>query len=425
MKKLFLATIILMQVACSEKDHAEPDPNPPGPVFTGNVLHVGEGQEYPTLADAIKNVTPGDTILLHPGRYESTNYYPKFKGGEPDKYITIKAESEGTVFFSGKDAMWWLREFAYINFYNLTFEKHERHAFNMDDGGKIGNPLSHHIRMVNCTFKGNAAGGDSNHLKMAGIDYFEIINCTFIDGDNGAAIDMVGCHHGLIKNCYFENTGLVGIQAKGGSQHIRIEGNFMKNCGDRSLNLGGSTGFDFFRPHDATFEAADLQVYSNVIVGSTAPIAFASCVRVEVANNTIISPNKWVLRILQDSVYPQDRFVKCGNNSFINNIIYRNNSVLTDCNIGDFTDPNSFTFANNLWYNYENPKWNGPTNIPVLDEDKIVGKNPMFKDVANEDFSLQSGSPAISKGRTITEPEYDFSGKPFAKTRSIGAYEKQ
>ena len=84
----------------------------------------------------------------------------------------------------------------------------------------------------------------------------------------GSGIDMVGCHHGIIKGNYFENMGSNSIQAKGGTQHITIEGNFFRNGGQRPLNLGGSTGLPFFRPIDATFEAADIKVFSNIIVGS-------------------------------------------------------------------------------------------------------------------------------------------------------------
>ena len=341
--------------------------------MAGNILKVGQGREYPVLSEAIKNVKPGDTIIIHNGIYGGRVEAYKNMAGEPDKYITIKAAPGSNVIFRG-GATFQLSDVSYINICGLIFEKQTLNGFNLDDAGSFDTP-SHHIRFENCVFRDLDASGNNDLLKMSGVDDFEIINCTFKNGSKGGSgIDMVGCHNGLIKGCNFEDMGSNAIQAKGGTQHIRIENNFFKNCGQRTLNLGGSTGLDFFRPIDATFEAADIQVYSNVIIGSDAPVAFVGSQRVVVANNAIINPNKWVVRILQETVNPVDRFVKCGNNKFVNNVIYRGNNVSVDCNIGGNTDPESFIFAGNIWYNPDNPQWRGSTGIPVEEQNSIIGK---------------------------------------------------
>ena len=84
---------------------------------------------------------------------------------------------------------------------------------------------------------------------MSGVDFFEIRNCTFLNGAaGGSGIDMVGCHEGLIKSNRFEKQGSNSIQAKGCSKNIRIENNFFRNGGQRTLNLGGSTNLMLFRP---------------------------------------------------------------------------------------------------------------------------------------------------------------------------------
>jgi hypothetical protein len=112
--------------------------------------------------------------------------------------------------------------------------------------------------------------------------------------------------------------------------------------------------------------------------------------------NTIYLPQKWVIRILQETV-DTSRFYPCGNNSFKNNIIYRDSRVSNDCNVGPDTNPQSFSFSNNLWYHSQNPVWTGP-DLPVTDLKCIIGKDPLFNDAASDDFTLKKPSPAIGKG---------------------------
>ena len=232
---------------------------------------------------------------------------------------------------------------------------------------------------------------------MSGVDLFEIRNCTFLNGAaGGSGIDMVGCHNGVIKNNRFENQGSNSIQAKGGSKNIRIAYNYFSNGGERTLNLGGSTNLRLFRPLDARYEAARVTVYSNIFIGSDVPIAYVGCVQTEVLNNTIYLPKKWVIRILQETV-DSSRFYPCGNNSFSNNIIYHDGRVIVDCSIGPNTNPQSFSFSNNLWYHSQNSSWAGPT-LPAKDTNSIIGKDPLFNNAAGGDFLLKKGSPAAGKG---------------------------
>jgi hypothetical protein len=210
---------------------------------------------------------------------------------------------------------------------------------------------------------------------------------------------MVGCHEGLIKGNRFENQGSNSLQVKGGSKNIRIESNIFKNGGQRALNLGGSTNLGLFRPLEARYEAAGLKVFANIFIGSDAPIVYVGCIDTEVVNNTIYLPQKWVIRILQETVNTS-RFYPCGNNSFKNNIIYRDSRVRSDCNIGPNTNPQSFSFSGNLWYHSQNPAWTGP-QLPVTDMNGIFGKDPLFNDAASGDFMLKKSSPAKGKGHSI------------------------
>lgn len=383
-------------------------------------LHVGPGQTYSNLVSAAENATPGDTIFLHEHIYQGGNFITELKGTS-DEWIYILAVSGEEVIFQGStEAIHFIdAEYVYVN--GIIVEQQTGNGINADDGGNYETP-THHLIFENCTFRNMASNGNNDLLKLSGLDDFEIRNCQFLNGANGGSgIDMVGCHRGLIKGNYFENMGSNSIQAKGGSQHVRIEANFFLDGGQRTLNLGGSTGLMYFRPDTAHFEAADLQVYSNVFVGSWAAVAYVGSVNVEIINNTIYKPENWVIRILQETVDP-DRFLECGDNTFRNNIVYLGDNLSTETNIGPNTRPETFTFSNNLWYNYENSNWPGP-NIPVNDPDNIIGEDPLFGNGPEFDFSLQSSSPAIGMGYSVQQPELDFAGALFNSPPSIGAFE--
>jgi hypothetical protein len=296
---------------------------------SGKTVTVGSGGNFTDLRSAANDAAPGDTILISGGVYSGSQYIENLKGTQD--YSTP----------------------------------------------------AHDVVFDSCTWKDMDASGDNDQLKLSGLDNFEIRNCIFRNGsEGGSGIDMVGCHYGAISGNAFEHQGANSIQAKGGTQHIRIERNFFRDGGERSLNLGGSTGLEYFRPGDALFEAADLKVYSNVFIRSYAPIAFVGCIRVEVANNTIFNPENWVVRILQETVDPA-RFLPCGDNVFRNNIIFLEN-ISTECNVGSNTAPKTFTFSNNLWFNYQNSSFS-PRNLPMVDSNNLVGYNPLFKDTTGSE----------------------------------------
>lgn len=385
------------------------------------ILHVGDHQLYKTLAEAAAKAVAGDTVLFHAGIYQGGESIVQLTG-KPGKAITLMSSPDDTVIIRGGPAGWAFHNVSWLTIEGIIFEQQSDNGFNLDDGGNYNTP-SHHIIFNRCTFRNIQASGNNDLLKLSGLDFFEIRHCIFEQGaKGGSAIDMVGCHNGVISGCGFENMGSNAIQAKGGSRFIRIEGNRFNNCGERTLNLGGSTGLAFFRPQDAVFEAADLQVYSNLIIGSVSPVNYVGCTRVEVINNTIYRPGKWVLRILQENK-DTIRFIPCGNNSFRNNIICHGNNVTYDCNIGANTAALTFHFSNNLWYNDENLSWNGPVNLPVKDSGNIVGKDPLFRNTATLDLSIPFNSPAADKGYRVVHPVHDLSGNLFSQNRSIGCYE--
>ena len=383
------------------------------------ILEIGQGKTYANLQDAASVAQAGDTLLFSTGTHSGGQSVSALKG-EKKQWIVIQAATPGEVIIRGGTNAWQLSDPAFVHISGFIFERQTGNGVNVDDGGSLATPALHVI-FENCVFRDMNAGGNNDLLKLSGVDSFQVKNCHFVNGAaGGSGIDMVGCHYGEIVNNHFENMGSNAIQAKGGTQFIRIQANWFENCGQRSVNLGGSTGLAYFRPQDAPFEAADLHVYANIFIGSIAPIAYVGCIRTDVINNTIIQPEKWVVRILQETV-DENRFAACGDNSFCNNLIYLGN-ISTETNIGPNTRPQSFEFTANFWYNSQNPSWSGPS-IPVNDPNQLINKNPDFRDLNNQNFALQPNSPAIGVSGYTGDPESDYAGALYNSPRSVGALE--
>ena len=381
---------------------------------------IGQSETFRSLEQAAQVLSPGDTAVIRNGLYRQREDISELTGTKLEN-IVILAESSGQVIYQGGTEAWHLSDCAHIKIIGIVFEGQTGNGVNIDDAGSFDTP-THHITLRNCIFRDMNASGNNDQLKLSGLDHFVIEFCQFTNGaSGGSGIDMVGCHRGVIRGNTFENMGSNAIQAKGGTQFISIEQNRFENAGARSLNLGGSTGLAYFRPQDAPFEAADLIVRSNVFIGSDAPIAYVGSTRVLVENNTIIEPEVWIYRILQETV-DTARFVSCGDNVFRNNLVYVDNRLRRDFNIGGNTRPESFLFENNLWFNREAPGWQGPAN-PGTETGSIGGQNPMFKDVSSGDYSILPSSPAVAMGKPLNGVRFDFIGTIYGNNPSIGAYE--
>jgi len=383
-------------------------------------LHVGPGRQYARLRDAAAAAMPGDTIMVHAGVYGGVEYIEDLRGRE-DAWITICAVPGDTVVYRGGTEALHLTDPAWVRIAGIVFEGQSGNGVNIDDGGSYETPASH-VLIEDCEWRALAANGNNDQLKLSGVDSFMVRRCRFFDGSpGGSAVDMVGCHRGVFEDNHFENAGSNCIQAKGGTAFIRIERNRFINGGQRALNIGGSTGLQYFRPLGMNYEAADIGVYANLFAGSTVPVAFVGAVRGEVVNNTIYMPGKWVIRILQETVGPD--FLPCGDNAFRNNLVCLGAAAADpSVNIGGNTSPETFEFSNNLWFNADDPAWRGP-NLPVSERGGVSGRDPLLADGRNLDFTLRGGSPAIGAGGDAPRPDSDFAGRPFARPRSIGAFE--
>jgi hypothetical protein len=211
---------------------------------------------------------------------------------------------------------------------------------------------------------------------------------------------MVGCHDGTIEASVFRNGGENlgnGVQTKGGSARVTVRNNRFESAGVRAVQIGGSTGLESFRPNASVgYEAQNVTVEGNVIVGSEAAVAFVNVDGATVRFNTIYRPGRWVFRILQETTAPG--FVPSRNGVVTDNIIAFNTAeVVTAVNVGAGTAPQTFQFARNVWYALDAPALSVPA-LPTAEVGGVYGVNPQFVNAAGGDFHLQAGSPATAYG---------------------------
>ncbi|MFP4599102.1 MAG: right-handed parallel beta-helix repeat-containing protein [Persicimonas sp.] len=323
----------------------------------------------------------------------------------------------------------------YVVLENLVIRNTSQNGLNIDDGGSFDTP-AHHVVLRNITVEGVGDGGNQDCIKMSGVDDFWVLDSD-VSECSGQGIDIVGCHDGVIAGNHIHDKPSAGVQAKGGTADILIHGNRIADVSGRGVNAGGSTGLEYFRPQDAPHEGARIQVVANIFerVGaeSGAPIAFVGCDACLFAHNTVVEPQTWVARILQETV--GDRFVPSRDGRFVNNVVAFNVDDLRNgvfVNVGPDTAPETFTFANNLWYALDDPDFDGPTlssGIPAP-QNSVVQQDPGFADRAGGDYRIGTSSPAVGAAGPLDHdagfdgfdlPDYD--GHCYGDPAAVGSYE--
>ncbi|HLJ54631.1 MAG TPA: right-handed parallel beta-helix repeat-containing protein [Chthonomonadaceae bacterium] len=360
------------------------------------------------LRRAVRSAKPGAVIRVAPGRYGGGFYFERLHGGPEPIRITAADPADPPVFNGGGTGLH-LAACSGIELDDLIVEGSTDNGINIDDGGRYDAPATGivcrrlHIRNI-------GPSGNHDGLKLSGIKGFHVLECTieFWGTGDGQGIDMVGCHDGVIQGCRFRHTdeeGCVGVQTKGGTTDIVVRGCRFEHAGGRAVNIGGSTGLEFFRPPLKMLagrplsEAARITVERNTFIGSGAPVAFVGVDGAVVRNNTIYRPKRWALRILQETTAPG--FVPSRKGRFENNIVvFRSDEWAGAVNIGPKTAPETFGFAGNVWYCEDAPARSRP-ELPTAEKAGVYGKDPLLRDPAHGDLRLQPGSPASRSGANV------------------------
>jgi hypothetical protein len=365
--------------------------------FQGSDVRVSNiGQ----LRDAVSKSNPGTRILIEPGEYPGGSHFVGLKG-EPTKPIVIEAAngSKPPEFVGGGNAIQ-LSSAQWVTLRNLKFRRQTGNGLNIDDGGNYKSP-SKGVILEGLTVS-ELPAGNHDGIKLSGLHDFVVSKCR-IENWGGSGIDMVGCASGVIRESSFRNGGDNAIQTKGGTRDVSIERCRFENFGQRGVNIGGSTGMPYFRPPIETvpagrrFEAKNIWVQGCVFSGGTAPITFVGVDGATVRFNTIYHPERWAIRILQETRLPE--FVPCRRGTIANNLIVFKSSQWSagGMNIGPGTQPESFSFEGNLWFCSDRPSASKPS-LPVRESNGIYGKDPLLADPESGSYGVRGGSPAAKVG---------------------------
>lgn len=352
---------------------------------------------------ALSRAVPGTVIALSPGVYRGGSFHAGL-AGEPNAPITVEAvDSARPPVIAGGNNGIQLSDARYVTFRNLIFERAEQNGINIDDAETYDTP-SHHIVLTRVTVR-DIRSGNRDGIKLSGVTDF-VIEDSAIErwGDSGSAIDMVGCHRGLIRNNVFRHTpGLTvgnGVQAKGGTSQVTITGNRFEHAAARAVQIGGVTTLRFFRPQPPDrAEATDIRVERNVFVGGETAVAFVGSEGGTFRFNTVYLPTKHLLRILQEHRAPD--LLRSRNGVFTDNIVYWSGDLVV--NVGDMTDPATFTFARNWWYRRDVPRASRPA-LPSIETRGVYGADPQFRAPPADFRALAAGGRGAHAGGSGAAP---------------------
>ena len=316
------------------------------------------------LLQAVRIAKPGDVLKLASGITIRGGFELREIHGTEAAPVILKAEdSQKPPVFEGGGSGIHVTLCSYLTIDGLLLNGASGNGINVDNGGSQ-TTTSRGITLLNLVVTNVGPNGNSDGIKLSGLDDFKVENCRIVDwGNGGSAIDMVGCHDGVITDCIISRNPddakgrqqANGVQMKGGSARITVRKCRFEHPGGRGVNVGGSTGKDFFRPADANYEAKDITVEDCQFVGGMSAIAFVGVDSAIVRHNTIYHPERWALRILQENRTPG--FLPSRNGTFSDNIVVFNSQQMVDAvNVGDATAPETFRFENNVWYCEDRPE---------------------------------------------------------------------
>jgi hypothetical protein len=346
-----------------------------------------------SLRTAVAAAQPGDRILLAAGNYGGGFHFAELRGAPDRPIILAAADPRHPPVFREAATGLHLSNPAHVELHDLVFEQLSANGLNIDDGGayRADDTGAHHIVLRRIHARDIGTTGNQDGIKLSGLRDFRLEDCVVErwGTGGGSAIDLVGCHRGVITGCTIRHRepappNCTGVQCKGGTSDVAILRNRFEHAGGRGVNLGGSTGRPFFRPPLTASpapgakphaEARALRVEGNTFLGGTAPVAFVGVDGAVVRFNTIERPTRWALRILQENRAPD--FVPSRGGVFTDNLIIFDSAAWSSggVNLGTATAPETFTFARNVWWCTDRPDRSHPA-LPTPEIDGTYGRDP-------------------------------------------------
>jgi hypothetical protein len=346
-----------------------------GAVARAEERRVTTAEEFSAALDAAGE---GDEIVLEPGTYPGQLYRENLR------QVTIRsADRDNPAVIEGGDYGLHLADPVEVTLSDLVFHGQVENGINIDDADSYETP-ARNIRLIRITVKDIGKPGNNDAIKMAGVEDF-LIDGAHVEnwGDEGSAIDFVGCRNGLVQNSLLIHTALKvggsGIRPKGGSKDIVIRANRVELpvATGRAIQAGGSTDAEYFRfaKGDKDYEADRITMEGNVVVGGGSAFSWVNIDGGIVHHNLVQGPAPWVMRILNENSGSPIVVTKNG--------VFRDNEIAFETggefnsvvNIGDDTEPETFKFSGNRWLNLTDPTPDGSRpKLPTAEIGGVYGE---------------------------------------------------
>ncbi len=450
---------------------------------SGNDNNPGtKTQPWKTIQKAVNTVKGGDTVNVRGGVYNErvdlsgTTGVEGKSGDAINGYITYqsysgeKAVLDGSVFsdwgsgfMSGK----WVpseseKAMNYIKISGFEIRNYPEGGVYFENNRKAGpdnSIASHHIIIENNVFK-NCKGGQASILFEGG------------DQDvGGEGYDII------VRGNTVENSGVHGIKFNGDDptvidrEHIYnsvIENNIVYGSGQTSAGIGihVSTGnynivvrnnkvYDNKRQGIAAHEIWDSTYENNVVYGNgKGPDSENEGIIVWRSKNLLVSGNLIYDNVGFGLTLWEDLLNTGSSPAIVNNVIRNNqgggllistdvidgkvynNTIVSNQGQGISITTSGHDIKNNILYQNTNQVTSGNGNVfdynLYYPDVSFSGKgihsisaDPLFVNVSDYNYHLQSTSPAINFGTTISSitKDYDGNGRPQGSAYDIGAYE--
>jgi hypothetical protein len=391
--------------------------------------------DYPwrTIQHAANTVVAGNTVYVEGGTYNEQVTITT--SGRPGKYITFAAypgqiatiDGTGILFKYNWGGLVWIMGASYINFigFNVTHSNFTGIMVTSNYSGGYPSNILIQNNSINDTTSSGIYTEDGYKITYDGNEVTYAQTLEAVPYQQNEIVNMVRTNNFEIKNNKIhDNNHFESIDVKEGSSLGSIHDNTIIPIQSAGIYID-SQGKN----------ARNIDVYNNRIYNGTSSqtrgIAIATengatVKDVKVYNNRVYNNAAYGLGIASYSTGPVTDV------TFSSNTVYNNSGVDSWGGgiIIEYTNATNVTIVNNIAYQ------NQARGDLVTDNGgnsalytNLVGINPLFVNPSNQDFHLQSSSPAIDNGTspnsTVFVPAFDFDyvTRPQGTGYDIGAYE--
>ncbi|HMJ66536.1 MAG TPA: right-handed parallel beta-helix repeat-containing protein, partial [Candidatus Binatia bacterium] len=184
------------------------------------------------LRSAVAAAKPGTRLLLGGGNYGAGFHLTNLRREERQPIVIAAADPQQPPVFRDGNVGLQFSNPAWLELHNLVFTKLAHNGINIDDVTGTTNASAHGIVLRGLRISDIGVDGNHDGIKLSGVWDFRVTNCTIERWGTrgGSAIDMVGCHRGVIEGntIRHNNPGppnCTGVQGKGGTSDVMIRRN--------------------------------------------------------------------------------------------------------------------------------------------------------------------------------------------------------